>query len=214
MHYQQSAIDNINNASGSGFHPRPPPSQQQPLQHPQPAQSQSSPFQHSLQLQREDRDRDRERRSAEHSATHSQVPSPTQTHVHPTDDAIEAIIQQATAARSGDSRPLRDTRTQLFVGNVRSVYYFLVQCSHSFPFSSPTASAGKTSKTSSERLALSSAPTSPSGLIIAPEGTGLCYSLRRKMRVGQWSCLVDTCGRRGCWRLDWIGWLGKGCGGI
>jgi len=104
---------------------------------------------------------DRERRSAEHSATHSQVPSPTQTHVHPTDDAIEAIIQQATAARSGDSRPLKDTRTQLFVGNVRSVSYFLVRCSYSFPSSSPTASADKTSKTSSERLALSSAPTSP-----------------------------------------------------
>ena len=102
-------------------------------QYPQPQlQAQSSPFQHSLQLQREDRDRDRERRSAEHSATHSQVPSPTQTHVHPTDDAIEAIIQQATAARSGDSRPLRDTRTQLFVGNVRSVSSFLVRWSYSF----------------------------------------------------------------------------------
>jgi len=166
MHYQQSAIDNINanvNASGSGSHPRPPPSQQLlQLQYPQPQlQAESSPFQHSLQLQREDRDRDRERRSAEHSAAHSQVPSPTQTHIHPTDDAIEAIIQQATAARSGDSRPLRDTRTQLFVGNVRSVSSFLVRCSYSFPFSSPTASAGKTSKTSSERLALSSALMSP-----------------------------------------------------
>ena len=153
MYYQQSAIDNINHASGSGFHPRPPPQQQLQLEHPQPAQSQSSPFQHSLQLQREDRDRDRERRSAEHSAAHSQVSSPTQTHVHPTDDAIEAIIQQATAARSGDSRPLRDTRTQLFVGNVRSVSYFMVRCSYSSPSSSPTASAGKTSRTSSERLA-------------------------------------------------------------
>lgn len=36
----------------------------------------------------------------------------------PTDDAIEAIIQQATSARPSE-RPLRDTRTQLFVGNVR-----------------------------------------------------------------------------------------------
>src|SRR5437016_5556148 len=40
----------------------------------------------------------------------------------PTDDAIEAIIQHATSARpspsSADGRPLRDTRTQLFVGNV------------------------------------------------------------------------------------------------
>jgi hypothetical protein len=38
----------------------------------------------------------------------------------PTDDAIEAVIQQATSA-APYSRPasgLRDTRTQLFVGNV------------------------------------------------------------------------------------------------
>jgi len=95
-------------------------------QYPQPQlQAQSSPFQHSLQLQREDRDRDRERRSAEHSATHSQVPSPTQTHVHPTDDAIEAIIQQATAARSGDSSPLRvlEVRLDRMVGEGGAVGY-------------------------------------------------------------------------------------------
>lgn len=40
----------------------------------------------------------------------------------PTNDAIEAIIQMATSSEiSQDSRslaPLRDTRTQLFVGNV------------------------------------------------------------------------------------------------
>ncbi|KAF8178273.1 hypothetical protein BJ912DRAFT_668300 [Pholiota molesta] len=37
----------------------------------------------------------------------------------PTDDAIEALILQATSARiSPDGRPLRDTRTQLFVGNL------------------------------------------------------------------------------------------------
>ena len=36
---------------------------------------------------------------------------------NPTDDAIEAIIQQATSNAPLRS-PLRDTRTQLFVGNV------------------------------------------------------------------------------------------------
>ena len=41
---------------------------------------------------------------------------------NPSDDAIEAIIQQATSAAtapySRPGAPLRDTRTQLFVGNV------------------------------------------------------------------------------------------------
>jgi hypothetical protein len=39
---------------------------------------------------------------------------------NPSDDAIEAIIQQATSAApySRPGGPLRDTRTQLFVGNV------------------------------------------------------------------------------------------------
>lgn len=38
-------------------------------------------------------------------------------HSRPSDDAIEAIIHHATSSRQ-DLRPLRDTRTQLFVGNV------------------------------------------------------------------------------------------------
>lgn len=47
---------------------------------------------------------------------HAHTPTPPP----PTDDAIEAVIQHATAARGpADPRPLRDTRTQLFVGNVR-----------------------------------------------------------------------------------------------
>jgi len=134
------------------------------------------------------------------SATHSQVPSPTQTHVHPTDDVIEAIIQQATAARSGDSRPLRDTRTQLFVGNVRSVSSILVRCSYSFPFSSPTASAGKTSKTCSERLALSSTPMSLSGPTTAP-GVRNCVT-----RYG------GRC-RSGSGHVQWIHVADEGVGG-
>ncbi|PPQ81935.1 hypothetical protein CVT25_013783 [Psilocybe cyanescens] len=37
----------------------------------------------------------------------------------PTDDAIEAVILQATSARqAAEVRPLRDTRTQLFIGNL------------------------------------------------------------------------------------------------
>ncbi|KDR79980.1 hypothetical protein GALMADRAFT_62660 [Galerina marginata CBS 339.88] len=48
------------------------------------------------------------------SARSSASPPPT-----PTDDAIEAIIQQATSARPlAEGRPLRDTRTQLFIGNL------------------------------------------------------------------------------------------------
>ncbi len=42
--------------------------------------------------------------------------------VHPpTNDEIDAVIQQATSSVSSDGRhvPLKDTRTQLFVGNVR-----------------------------------------------------------------------------------------------
>ena len=50
----------------------------------------------------------------------------------PTDEAIEHIIQQATAnakAASGGRTPVigRDTRTQLFVGNVRLLLYMTVQ---------------------------------------------------------------------------------------
>ena len=44
----------------------------------------------------------------------------------PSDDAIEAIIQQATSAApySRPGGPLRDTRTQLFVGNVLLFFFF------------------------------------------------------------------------------------------
>ena len=44
--------------------------------------------------------------------------------VHPTNEEIDAVIQQATSSVSADGRhvPLKDTRTQLFVGNVRSFF--------------------------------------------------------------------------------------------
>lgn len=44
----------------------------------------------------------------------------------PTNDDIEKVIQMATSSRAtglaGSLNPPRDTRTQLFVGNVRSVF--------------------------------------------------------------------------------------------
>jgi hypothetical protein len=54
------------------------------------------------------------------SAQPSTVPLP----VHPTNEEIDAVIQQATSSVSADGRhvPLKDTRTQLFVGNVRSFF--------------------------------------------------------------------------------------------
>lgn len=49
-------------------------------------------------------------------------PSPSASVSTPSNDDIEAIIQMATSSRSspdGKGGPPRDTRTQLFVGNVR-----------------------------------------------------------------------------------------------
>ncbi|KAG9001645.1 hypothetical protein FRB94_004631 [Tulasnella sp. JGI-2019a] len=37
----------------------------------------------------------------------------------PSNQDIEAVIQMATSARPAAAAPPRDTRTQLFVGNVR-----------------------------------------------------------------------------------------------
>lgn len=84
--------------------------------------------------------------SAPGPASHSQT-SP------PTDDVIEAVIQQATSARATpDGRPLRDTRTQLFIGNVRPSRPYpshpsqhpLTVSSSEPPSSSPTVYGGKT----------------------------------------------------------------------
>jgi hypothetical protein len=52
------------------------------------------------------------------SVQHSSSPTPS---LPPSNDDIEAVIQMATSARpTPDGRGgLRDTRTQLFVGNVR-----------------------------------------------------------------------------------------------
>ncbi|KAF9530170.1 hypothetical protein CPB83DRAFT_763507 [Crepidotus variabilis] len=53
------------------------------------------------------------------SQTQPQPTTPTITTTRPTDDAIEALIHHATTSRPHlENRPLRDTRTQLFVGNL------------------------------------------------------------------------------------------------
>ncbi|KAI0002140.1 hypothetical protein BJV74DRAFT_817212 [Russula compacta] len=53
-------------------------------------------------------------------ALSSNPPPPLPAHP-PTSEEIDAVIQQATSSVSSDGRhiPLKDTRTQLFVGNVR-----------------------------------------------------------------------------------------------
>jgi hypothetical protein len=58
------------------------------------------------------------------SVQHSSSPTPS---LPPSNDDIEAVIQMATSARSTpDGRGgLRDTRTQLFVGNVRACFDIL-----------------------------------------------------------------------------------------
>lgn len=71
-----------------------------------------------------------------------------------TNDDIEAVIQMATSSRpspDGRSAPLKDTRTQLFVGNVRAILINPpVNCTYAgICYSCHTASAGKTSRTSS-----------------------------------------------------------------
>jgi hypothetical protein len=57
-------------------------------------------------------------------------PPPSLTVHPPTSEEIDAVIQQATSAVSSDGRhvPLKDTRTQLFVGNVRFLLSSLPYC--------------------------------------------------------------------------------------
>jgi len=53
--------------------------------------------------------------------------------VTPSNDDIEAVIQMATSSRSspdGRPGPPKDTRTQLFVGNVRLLFFVSVFCSY------------------------------------------------------------------------------------
>jgi len=74
----------------------------------------------------------------------STIPPPHLVHP-PTNEEIDAVIQQATSSVSSDGRhvPLKDTRTQLFVGNVR--FFFVLSlswppsclCTASFVFISP-----------------------------------------------------------------------------
>jgi hypothetical protein len=74
------------------------------------------------------------------SSSHFLPPPPLPVHPPPTSDQIDAVIQQATSSVSSDGRhfPLKDTRTQLFVGNVRTTPHFL-SISYSSLFWSPPA---------------------------------------------------------------------------
>jgi hypothetical protein len=74
------------------------------------------------------------------SSSHSLPPPPLPVHPPPTSDQIDAVIQQATSSVSSDGRhfPLKDTRTQLFVGNVRTTPRFLSISYSSLFWSSPS----------------------------------------------------------------------------
>ena len=64
-------------------------------------------------------------------STPSNPPPPFPAYPPPTSDEIDAVIQQATSSVSSDGRhvPLKDTRTQLFVGNVCSLFPFPISYS-------------------------------------------------------------------------------------
>ena len=127
--------------------------------------------------------------------------------LNPTSEEVEAVIQAATSQRSepdGKIIPLKDTRTQLFVGNVRwrhlcprvlldidSIYSFRTEC------------AGRISRICSVKLVLSYVPMLHLGRIIARGATGLCCWLRQKMLGGLWTCSMDILGKRVYLRSGW-----------
>lgn len=117
------------------------------------------------------------------ASAHPKSPSPPP---QPSNDDIEAVIQMATASRQnpdGRSGPPKDTRTQLFVGNVTSVFFCLL-FSLTVQSSFPTASGGRISKTSSVALVPSSVLTSLSGLITDLAAMGLyCWPPLRMLAV-------------------------------
>ena len=127
--------------------------------------------------------------------------------LNPTSEEVEAVIQAATSQRSepdGKIIPLKDTRTQLFVGNVRwrhlcpralldidSIYSFRTEC------------AGRISRICSAKLVLSYVPMLHLGRIIARGATGLCCWLRQKMLGGLWTCSMDILGKRVYLKSGW-----------
>jgi hypothetical protein len=91
------------------------------------------------------------------------------------DDTIEDVIQRATASAGTGPPPGKDTRTQLFVGNVRKrPNCKCFTCSRGTLRSCPTGYDGKISKICFEKLALCSERTSALDRIIAVGGMGQC----------------------------------------
>jgi len=113
----------------------------------------------------------------------------------PTNDDIEAVIKLATSSLPSIDRPLRDTRTQLFVGNVRDPSPSNLP-TPSIPFSSPIASAGKTSRISFAVPEPSFVQMSPSGQIIARVATAPSSLPPQRMPVVQLTCLTVIAGKR------------------
>lgn len=134
-----------------------------------------------------------------------QSPSPP---AQPTNDDIEAVIQMATSARQtpdGRSGPLKDTRTQLFVGNVRYFFIFLLLSLTNLP-SFLTVYAGKTSRTSSVVQALSCVQTFHSDQTIDPAAMEqCCLPLRRTLAV----LLICSTATRG--RPEYLRFAQTGC---
>lgn len=151
------------------------------------------------------------------------IDSTTAAQSAPSNDAIEAAIR--AAINSGESRsspsiassgmgggdgrtvPPRDTRTQLFVGNVRAfplMARILLYHSLNSPYTScHIASAGRTSRISSVEQGPCSEPTSPLGRTTVLEGTARFSSPPLKTLEGQSTCSTGTNGRGGCSKSGW-----------
>lgn len=127
----------------------------------------------------------------------------------PSNDDIEAVIQMATASRQnldGRSGPPKDTRTQLFVGNVTFVSFCLLFSLTVQP-SSPTASGGRISKTFSVVQEPSSVPTFLSGLITDLAATAPCCWPPPRTLVVRLICSTGIRGRPEYWKSARIGCL-------
>jgi hypothetical protein len=134
-----------------------------------------SPFHHQPRLTRVIKSSPLTHRSSSPTVAPSSngVPSP------PSNSQIEAVIQMATsnAASSEGRNPGRDTRTQLFVGNVspKSLPYPpILGMKFSSHLSYPIECDGKISRISSARPAPVCAPMSPSVLITGAGAMAPC----------------------------------------
>lgn len=108
--------------------------------------------------------------------------SPTHSSSGPSNEDIEAVIQMATSATNGRSPAPKDTRTQLFVGNVNTS--FLVPlCLLNSVYSFRTVSCGKISKISFGKLEQSSVQMCLSAQTTDQEATAPCSLLQRKTLV-------------------------------